>query len=63
MQDQVRIGRVIALLEEVKGELDTAHIVGRGPRSLRMYTARLHDKITQAQNLLVGADPTRPEDN
>lgn len=60
MQDQVRIGRVIGLLDEVKDELSS---VGTGWSMPEPARLRLHEKITQAQNLLVGAEPTKPEDN
>jgi plasmid rolling circle replication initiator protein Rep len=58
-----RLARASALLDEVKDDLTAERVVGRGPRSLRLFLARNHDRITQAQNLLLGEDPGDPKDN
>lgn len=51
--------RVVTLLEEAKEEL------ARPRFSVIFDEARIRatNKITDAQNLLVGGDPVRPEDN
>lgn len=51
--------RVVALLEEAKDELATGVHSDCHPEII----LRGIDKITQAQNLIVGGELARPEDN
>lgn len=53
--------RVVALLEEAKDELAIGHTTPHGIAVERAL--RAHDKVTQAQNLIVGGELARPEDN
>lgn len=50
------LARVSRLLDEAKEELEAMEVPVQ-----RMATC--HSKITEAQNLLVGASPTNPEEN
>ena len=52
------LARVITLLDEAKEELRS----GVSPLPVNVRT-RVDAKITEAQNILVGSEPTRPEDN
>lgn len=55
------LARVITLLDEAKEEI--IEIQGLVPGTWPEGASRAHSKITEAQNILVGADPTRREDN
>lgn len=59
---------VIALLEEAKEELEGLDIhrsssPSNVKRPILDVAARVHTKITLAQNALMGEEPYRPEDN
>lgn len=50
------VPRVVTLLEEVKESIEA-------PRRKDLDLMRLHAKVTEAQSLLMGEAPVRPDEN
>lgn len=59
--ESTQLARVVALLDEAQSDLLIGYTTPHGATVERAL--RAHDKITRAQNLLVGGRPTRAEDN